>query len=312
MNTHSGRKEEKNMFGRILLRRKSIGDLIFDFFNYTFITLLCISILFPLWDMLVLSFSSPVDSSNLTMRLWPREWRLDAYIYNLSSEKTLNALYVSVFRTVTGTIISLFMVIIAAYPLSKRNLPFRNIITGYFLVPMFFSGGLIPSYLINKSLGLVDNLLIYIIPGAVGIFNVLLVRNYFMSIDQGLEESAFIDGASYITILYKIIIPVSKPILATIVLWSMVGQWNAWFDCLVYIRDEKKIVLQLLLRRMMDMNQQTSQDQLQFMMVDPTKVITTKTVQAAATIITITPIVLTYPFLQKYFVKGIMLGSLKG
>lgn len=177
---------------------------------------------------------------------------------------------------------------------------------------MFFSGGLIPSYLINRSLGLVNNLLVYILPGAVGIFYVLLVRNYFMSIDKGLEESAFIDGASYFTILLKIIIPVSKPILATVALWCLVGQWNAWFDCLVYIRDEKKIVLQILLRRMIDMNAQTTQDQLQFILNDPTRVITTKTVQASATIIAITPIICTYPFLSKYFVKGIMLGSLKG
>jgi len=295
-----------------LLKRRTIGDLLFDTGNYLFLILFCITILFPLWDVIVLSFSSAADANNLTIRLWPREWRFDAYLFNLKNEKTMNALFVSVFRTVTGTLVALFFTLIAAYPLSKRKLPFRNIVTVYFLIPMFFSGGLIPSYLINRSLCLVDNLLIYIIPGALGIYNVLLVRNYLMSIDPGLEESALIDGASYSTILYKIIIPVSKPIIATIALWNMVGHWNAWMDCLIYIRDEKKIVLQMLLRRMMDMSQETTIEQKHFMLLDPARVITSKTVQASATMITILPIILTYPFLQKYFVKGIMLGSLKG
>lgn len=296
----------------ILLKRKTKGDLIFDICNNTFMVLFCISIIFPFWDMIMLSFSHPDESVSLTLRLWPKSWRWDAYLFAFSDSKILNAYAVTILRTVLGTLLHIFVTLLAAYPLSKRNLPFRNVLTTYFIIPMFFSGGLIPTYLINKKLGFVDNILVYIIPGAVSIFVVLLVRNYLMSMDSGLEESAFIDGAGYVTILFKIIAPLAKPIIATIALWQAVAHWNAWMDCMIYIRDERKIVMQIILRRMMDLTNMESKEMQNFIELDSTRQITSETVKAAVTIITILPIIMVYPFLQKYFVKGIMVGALKG
>lgn len=295
-----------------LFSKKTYGGLTFDTVNYTVMFIFCITILFPFWDMIVLSFSDPDWAVSLTLRLWPEIWSFDAYKYVFANGGILNAYLVTITRTVTGTLLHIFITMLVAYPLSKRELPFRGAITIYVLIPMFFSGGLIPSYIINRKLGFVDNLLVYILPGAIGVFTVLLVRNYLMSMDKALEESAFMDGAGYFTILFKIVIPLAKPIVATIALWNAVYHWNAWFDCLIYIRDEKKVVMQMILRRMIDVTSLQSAEMQAFMMTDESYKVVSKTVQAAATIITILPIIMVYPFLQKYFVKGIMVGSLKG
>lgn len=295
-----------------ILKRKTKGDLIFDIFNYSFMVIFCISILFPFWDMIILSLSNPNESTSLTLRVWPQTIRLDAYKFVFSDNKVIAAYGMTIFRTVAGTALHIILTLMAAYPLSKRNLPYRNILTTYLLIPMFFSGGLIPSYVINRMLGLVDNILIYIVPGAFSVYNTILMRNYLMSMDSSLEESAFIDGAGYMTMLAKIIAPLAKPIIATIALWTAVSHWNAWMDCLIYIRDERKIVMQMILRRMMDMTNLTSQQMQEYLATDSSRQITSQTVQAATTMITIIPIVMVYPFLQKYFVQGIMVGALKG
>jgi len=201
----------------------------------------------------------------------------------------------------------------AAYPLSKKHLPHRNGYTSFFVATIFFSGGLIPNYLLIKSLGLLDNRLVYILPGAVAIFSMLIIRNFFMAIPGELEESARMDGAGDWRILFVIIIPVSMPVLATVGLWAAVAHWNSWFDSMIYINDPDKQVMQIYLRRlvveasdteMRKLLSQTDQD----MGIE----ITPETIKAAALMVTITPILLVYPFLQKYFVKGVMVGSLKG
>ncbi|MBP1993409.1 carbohydrate ABC transporter permease [Paenibacillus eucommiae] len=291
---------------------RSMGSKCFDIFNYSFMALFCLTILLPFWDMFILSISDAKLSASLSMRLWPKTFDLSAYYFAFSDNKIPLAYLVTIYRTICGTILSLVLTVIAAYPLSKKDLPLRNVMTTIFLIPMFFGGGLIPTYIIIRKLGLVDNLLVYILPGAVGIFTILIVRNTFMSMDKALEESAFMDGAGYLTILFRIYVPLSKPILATVALWSMVGHWNAWFDALIYIRSEDKMVLQSILQRMVAMTSNFSEEALQFQMQNPGLFVTSQTFQAAVTIVTIGPIVMVYPFFQKYFVKGIMIGSLKG
>ncbi|NJD01299.1 MAG: carbohydrate ABC transporter permease [Ruminiclostridium sp.] len=178
---------------------------------------------------------------------------------------------------------------------------------------MFFSGGLVPYYFLIKGLGLMDSLWVYVIPQMVGLFNILLVRNFLMSLDKGLEESAFIDGAGYMTILFKIIMPLSKPVLATIALWTAVGQWNTWFDSLIFITDDRKIVLQLVIQRMLRSMLDFGRDIEAFRHVAGVNTqIYANNVRAATILVTIGPIIFTYPFLQKYFIKGIMIGSLIG
>ena len=180
---------------------------------------------------------------------------------------------------------------------------------------MFFSGGIIPTYLNMKNLGLLDNFLVYILPSGFSMYNTLIIRNYFLSIDQSLEDAATIDGASMLQTMFLIILPLSKPVLATITLWQMVGQWNSWFDNMIYVRPEKLITIQYYLRRL-STNVTEMQDQMSRMGIYGTDQTaysyTPDTVVAATTVITIIPIVLIYPFLQKYFVAGIMTGAIKG
>lgn len=294
----------------LMIRNKKLSW--FELLLYAFMCFFCISILLPFWDMLLLSVSDPKQNISLTLRLWPETIKFDAYEFAFRNNRIMQAYLITIYRTVCGTALTLVLTVMAAYPLSKRDLPFRNYITTFFIIPMFFGGGMIPTYLLMRSLGLIDNLLVYIV-GAVGVFNVLLVRNFMMSQDKSLEESAFIDGAGYARMLFAIIIPLSKPILATIALWSAVGHWNAWFDSLIYIRSENKQVLQLILQQLLKQVSSTlPSETMDFTLRNPGKFVTSKTFQAALTVITIGPIVAIYPFFQRYFVKGIMVGSLKG
>lgn len=285
---------------------------LFDVVNVCVMVCFCILILFPFWDMIVRSLSSPTDSTKLELMLWPKNFVTSAYRYCLKDDGILRAYGVTIARTVLGTLLSLLLILLAAYPLAKKELPGRKYITFFFLIPMFFTGGLIPSYIINRSIGLVDNFLVYILPGAVNVYNVVLARNFLMGIDKSLEESAFMDGAGYGTVLMRIIVPLSKPILATLALWIAVAHWNSWFDSMIYIRAADLEVVQLLLHRMLDTTQSMSEEMQMYMVNNPADTVTSMSVRMAMTIITIIPIMCIYPFVQKFFVKGIMVGSLKG
>ena len=177
---------------------------------------------------------------------------------------------------------------------------------------MFFGGGLIPSYLLIKGLGLLDTIWSLIIPGLAGVYNMVIIRNFMQSLDRGMEESALLDGANQFVILFRLIIPVSKPILATVALWLMVGHWNAWFDAMLYTNRPSLAVLQLSLRKLLIESSGSEITRFQAVSGDAASNITTESLKAAQTFITIAPILCAYPFLQKYFVKGIMIGSFKG
>ena len=290
---------------------KRAGGIAFDIANYLFMALFSFSIVYPFWNMLLISFASQTEVTSLGFRLWNKVWTAGAYGYLFSTGRIAVAYANTIYRTVMATVLTIVVNILAAYALSKRNLPWRNWITIFFLIPMFFGGGLIPSYLLIRTLGLMDTRWALIIPGLAGSFNIIIMRNFLMAMDRELEEAAFIDGAGYATVLLRVVAPLSKPIVATVALWTAVGHWNSWFDAMIYIRDEGKMVLQLLLRNMITMNQSDAQDMLLKLITQKVK-IHSASVIAAATIVTIGPIVIAYPFLQKYFVKGIMIGSLKG
>ena len=221
-------------------------------------------------------------------------------------------------RVIVGTAWTLLVTALAAYPLSFQELPFRRLIMAYILFTMLFGGGLIPGYLLRKSLGLINRYAVMILPG-VGAWNIIIMRNFFMSIPGEIQESAKLDGASELGVFWRIIMPLSKPVLATIALWSAVGHWNAYFDVLIYITDRLKYTLQIILRRVLLEGELGSMD-----MVGPggvqqpedvsrvREVPTSETLKAALLIVCTVPILLVYPFVQRYFVKGIMLGSVKG
>lgn len=292
--------------------RKSISGSIFDFCNILFMILFSIIIIVPFWNMIVLSFSTAKTSMNLTITLWPREFSLEAYKFALRDDSIIRAYGVTITRTVLGTLYSLFCNVCFAYGLSKKHLPFRNLLTTFILIPMFFGGGLIPTYLLITNLGIKNTLLVYILPGAVGSYNIILIRNYLQNMDHTLEEAAIIDGASNFKVMYRIVVPMAKPIIATVALWTIVGHWNAWNDCLIYIEDKNLYTLQFILRRLLVDDRNMSDEMLQHMIDNEQDRFLSKNLQSAITIITILPIMCTYPFLQKYFVKGIMVGALKG
>ncbi|NSW89464.1 MAG: carbohydrate ABC transporter permease [Firmicutes bacterium] len=293
--------------------RYSKAEYTFKVINYIFLTLLGISILLPFWEIIKVSFSHPLEVGRIGYRLWPRETSLDGYIHVLNNEYLWLGYKNTIIRIIVGVSIYLILIVLTSYPLSKKNLPHRNFFTVIFVFTMFFSGGLIPEYLlISQTLRLSNTIWALTIPGAISTYTVLIVRNYFMSLPAELEESAKLDGASDFLVLLRIIIPLSMPILATITLWAIVGHWNAWFDCIIYIRNTKKYVLQAILRRIIidSMGEfygsGTERD------YALSRNINVEVIKACTLIIATLPIMMIYPFLQKYFIKGILIGSLKG
>jgi len=287
------------------------GNLLFDILNYMFMIIFCITILYPFWNLLLLSFADIRTSSVLGFSLWNKYWTLDSYIYIFQNDRVLNAYINTIFVTVATTVLTLIMTVLGAYPLSKRDLPGRDLITIFLLIPMFFSGGIIPYYLLIRGLGLYDNVLVLIIPAIFSTGNMIIMRNFLQAQDKSLEESAFIDGATYFDVLVHIVIPLMTPVLATIALWTAVGKWNSWFDAMIFTRGQRILVLQLLVRNMLTSPEVELRDVDAFNRLHNRR-IWSNSMKAATIVITIGPIVATYPFLQRYFIKGIMIGSLKG
>ncbi len=286
----------------------------FEIVNGGFMLLLCFSILYPFWDMLITSFSSPADAMKLGFTLVP-DWdslTTDAYVTIFKEGRILTGYTNAIFRSVVGTVLMVLVCTAAAYPLSKRHLPYRRGILFYMVFTMYFSGGMIPTYLLIRNLGLIDSLWALILPSVAVVFNIILIRNYIMAvIDISLEEVAQIDGANPLVIFWKIIIPLSKPVLATVALWSMVGHWNEWFQAMLYTSSPDKQVVQLMLRKLLIESSQ--QDIQRFADMAGLKTIRSpESLKAAFLYLTITPIIIVYPFLQKYFIRGIMLGAVKG
>ena len=284
----------------------SRGEKIFQFFLIIFIACISITMLYPFLHVLSISLSTPAEALRPGIHLFPQEISFKSWLRVFHTDTVWVALGNTVFRTVVGTTLTLLFMAMGAYPLSRKYLPHRNFYTMFIVVTMFFGGGLIPSYLLIKSLGLIDSRWVLIIPGLISTFSLLILRNFFMGIPDELEDSAKIDGANDMRILFGIIIPLSKPVLATLALWSAVSHWNAWFDALLYLQDQSKIVLQLFLRRLVISAEGDPMLQAAPQQEAP------ETLKAAVIMFTALPILVVYPFLQRYFVKGILVGSLKG
>jgi len=281
-----------------------VRSRIADILIYTSLALFCFLTLYPFWSILVISFSTPEAYYGNQYHLIPTSFSLDAYAFNLSNPQLLRSLVISIIVTVVGTANSMFWTIIAAYFFAQRGLVLVKVIFAMFLITMFFDGGLIPNFVLIRQLGLRNSLLSIILPFTINTYFLILMRNYFASMPKSIEEAAYIDGANTFTILFRIVVPSAKPILATIGLFYAVRYWNDWFWPLIYLSDQSLFPLALYLRNLV--SQSTA-------LVD-TGVVSSQnpaTIRAAAIVITILPIILVYPFVQKYFVQGIMLGSSK-
>ena len=288
---------------------RSFGDRAFNWINYIILFVMAFIMLYPFWDMAVMSLSPLAYANKSGLKLWPMGGiTLEAYRQVFSTNIVLIAYKNTILRTLIGTSISIVLYFCAAYPLGKKELPFRRTLSLYFLIPMFFSGGMVPEFLVYKEIGVYDTIWALILPCLMTTYNLLIVRNFVAGLPDSLEESARVDGASFAVILFQIIIPLSLPVLATVALWVAVAHWNAWYDATVYVRGKDLVVLQKYLRDLLI----TAKEAANGDSVSGGEALATRTVEAATTLVAIGPILITYPFIQRYFVKGVMVGSVKG
>lgn len=291
--------------------KKSLGEKAFDAFNCFFLIAFAATCVYPFLNVLTVSFSTAAAANAYGLKLFPKEFTLEAYKSVFDNRFIWIGYGNTIVRTIVGTFLNIAFSILCAYPLSKRHLPNRNLFTFLIVFTIFFSGGLIPNYLLIKELGLLDSRWSLILPGLINAYTMVIVRNYFMSLPEEIEESAKMDGAHDFRILYSIVLPVSMPIIATIGLWYAVAHWNAWFDALLYISDPNKTVLNTVLRKIVIEGQSHFQN-FDANELNRTQTVTPDVIKAATIMVATLPILCVYPFIQKYFVKGVLVGSLKG
>ncbi|WP_145947269.1 carbohydrate ABC transporter permease [Paenibacillus sp. Y412MC10] len=294
--------------------KKTTGDKVMDALLYFILLLIMMATLYPFWTQIVISLDG-ADTEGAAyatgLVLFPKQWTFGSYKLAMEFDELWRGYWNTIVRTTAGVVISVFFTALSSYPLAKRDLPFNRTLTSFILFTMLFGGGLIPTYLIIKELHMLNTLWVLVIPGMIGSFNVLIVRNFFRSIPHELEESARVDGAGYLRIFVQIVIPLSKPVLATIALWVGVGHWNAWFDSMIYISDPHKQVLQIVLRKIIIQNDMTDINNV-IQNIGKETVFSGRQLQATVVMLSIIPMLVVYPFIQKYFVKGVMIGAVKG
>jgi len=272
-------------------------------FIYVSLTLFALSVIGPFVYMIAVSLTNETLVADMSMR----HLSVEAYKVILTSDNRLwNAFQMSVLRTVLGTAMNMLFSVLLAYSLSKKMMPGRKAMMMYIVATMIFSGGLIPSYLTVTSLSLNNTIWALIVPTLISAYNVILMRNFFMELPEALEESAQIDGASHILVLVRIILPLSKPVLATIALFYAVYHWNEWFNVLLYIRNANRWPMQVFLRNLV-MESTTLAEMKDTALTS----VSSEAIKMATLLMTVLPIALVYPFVQKYFIRGIMLGSVK-
>ena len=285
-------------------------EIAFSIFNYIFFTLLCIVMVYPFWHVIMMSLSSVEATAKGGVFLWPKGFNLETYAKVFNDPSIWSGYFTTILVTLSGTFFGTLFTATTAYPLSKKYLPFSKAMLLLVLFTMMFSGGMIPVYLLMKNLGLIDNRLSLILPGLVSAYNVIIMKSFFQSLPESLEESAKIDGATEVTVFWKIILPLSKATIATIALFTAVGYWNDYFSTVLYINTKERWALQAVLRYMLTNTNQAMQSA--GVSVAAATNVTAATIKSASVVVATVPILCVYPFVQKYFVKGVMIGGVKG
>lgn len=290
--------------------KSSVPDKIFVVCNTLFMVAFVVITLYPVLNTLAVSFNDGTDSLRGGIYLWPRIFTLKNYITVLHKESIMTGAYITVLRTVLGTLLSLGANALLAFVVSRKRFMFKNQLSLFWVITMYVNGGLIPTFLLYKNLGLTNSFWVYIVPGMISAFNMLVIRTYMTGLPDALEESAQLDGAGYFTIFTKIISPLCKPVYATVALFVAVGHWNSWFDAMLYNRmSDQYTTLQYELMKLLSsvMTQASSVESAK----NSSGAVTPASIRAAATILTMLPIVCLYPFLQRYFVTGLTIGGVK-
>ena len=284
--------------------------MVFTIFNTIFMILFVVITLYPVLNTLAISLNDGTDALRGGIYLWPRKWTMKNYITVLQKDNLITGAIVSVARTVIGTILSLVANAILAFIVSRKRFLFKKQLSLFWVITMYVNGGMIPTFLLYKNLHLTNSFWVYVVPCMISAFNMLVIPTYMNGIPDRLEESAQLDGAGYTTIFVKIISPLCKPVYATVALFVAVGQWNSWFDAMLYNRmSDKLTTLQYELMKLL--SSVTNQGNSAEAMKNALGTVTPTSVRAAATILTMLPIICLYPFLQRYFVTGLTIGGVK-
>lgn len=293
------------------IKKRSRHDKIWDSIIGAFMVVFVVVTLYPILNTLAVSFNDGIDSIRGGITLWPRMFTLKNYETVFNNPNLKQAAFISVSRTVIGTVLNVFLTAMLAYVLSRKEFLFRKQLSFIYVLTMYVGGGMIPVYMLMKTLHLTNNFLVYILPGLTSAFNMIVVRTYMNGLPDSLSESAKIDGAGDLRIFIQIILPLCKPVLATIALFVAVGQWNSWFDAMIYCAQSPNLTtLQYELMKVLSSASQQSSGSAEIAK-NATNMITPTSVRAAITIVTALPIVCLYPFLQKYFVSGLTIGGVK-
>ncbi|MFE4710621.1 carbohydrate ABC transporter permease [Paenibacillus sp. NPDC056722] len=294
----------------ISMKRQTKGEFAFEIINGILMLAICFITLYPIWYVVVNAFNDANDAMRGGIYWWPREFSLESFKAVFNSKGIMTAMGVTVAKTVLGVLVHVLFTSMVAYAFSREELYGRKLYMIIGTITMFFGGGLIPTYLLIRNLHLLDNFMVYIIPAAFSFFDLIIFMSFFREIPAGLEEAAKIDGANDFKIFLRVIIPVSMPVVATIALFHGVYQWNDYFTGMIYINNPNLQPIQTFLYRVVA--QSSSNQMISAMPTGVSKNITSQSLKLATMIVTTAPIVVVYPFLQKYFVKGFMIGSIKG
>lgn len=289
------------------MRHTSWSGKLFDALNMLILLIIAMSTLVPFLYIIISSFANPADLVWASIWELPSKLHLEAYRYIFSTNTLTHSMLVSIYITVLGTAINLVFTVLGAYPLAQKRLKGRSVYLLLILITMLFSGGMVPTYFVVKSLGMINSLWSLMIPTAINAFNLIIMKNFFQNVPDGIEESAKIDGCNDVGILFRIVLPLSLPAIATFGLFYAVNNWNQYFSAIIYLNDASKWPLQVMLRQIIILSQDSfgsSSDTQKFL--DP------ETLKMAVIVFATVPIMIVYPFLQKHFAKGVMLGSVKG
>ncbi len=293
--------------------KKSFGDKCFDIVIFAVMFFLCVVMLYPYLNQLAIALNDGTDTMMGGITFYPRRPTWSNFEAILNNSEIITAFGVTVFSALTATLLSLVVCVGAAYAIKKKDLPFRNAIIKYFMIPSYIGGGIIPVFILFRYLGLMNNILVYIIPTAFMFYYVIILRAFLEGLPIALEEAAYIDGANEVQILFKIVLPLAKPILATVALWKLVAVWNDWTTTLYYIQKKELYSLQYVIMQLIKQNEMLAKMTAEAAMTGGVVRArpTSESLKAAAVIVSTVPIVCSYPFLQKYFIKGVTVGAVK-
>jgi len=295
-------------------KRKSKEDIVFAIVIGVVMTFVAIVTVYPFWYILVQSFNNGQDAIRGGIYFWPRVFTLDNYSTLLSESTWVRGLMISVARTGIGTFLGVLFTGLVAYAMSFEELKGRNIYFRLMIFTMYFSGGMIPFYVVLRSIGMLNTFWVYVIPGMLNVYFMLIMINFYRELPRAMYESAWLDGASDLTVFVRIVVPLSKASFATIALFFAVNQWNAWLDAVYYVTNASLKPIAYLMMEIINQSdaQKAVNDAVSQGYASSAIQATTKSLQMAAMIVSVAPILMVYPFLQKYFVKGVLIGSVKG